>query len=121
GKLQQPWLGVYYYPITNDIAQQYALAVDHGAWVPPSGVLGQEPVVASGPADKAGLQAGDIITQVDGSEVNRQHSLTSLISQDRIGQVIDLTVVRAGKTTHLKVTLAAAPTDTTLPTTQSLY
>ena len=109
GKLQQPWLGVYYIPITNDVAQQYSLSVNRGAWIPPMGVIGQDPIVAGGPADKAGLQAGDIITQADGTTVDQSHSLTSIISQDSVGQQVGLTVIRNGKTIHVSATLQAEP------------
>lgn len=110
GKLQQPWIGVYYIPITNDVVQQYNLSVNSGAWIPVPGAIGQDPIIAGGPADSAGLKAGDIITQADGTAIDQSHSLTSIISQDRVGQKVDLTVIRDGKTIHISVTLGAAPT-----------
>ena len=118
GKLQQPWLGVYYIPITNDVSQQYALDTNRGAWVPPTGVLGQDPIVAGGPADKARVQAGDIITTVDGTKIDQNTSLTAIISRDSVGQFVSLTVRRAGKTITLHATLTAAPSDSNA-TTQS--
>lgn len=120
GKLQQPWLGLYYIPITNDVAQQYALSVNRGAWVPPVGVLGQDPIVANGPADKAGVRAGDIITAVDGVMINQNSSLTSLISRDTVGQTVSLRIVRGSTTLTLRAQLSVAPSDdTTDATTQS--
>ena len=110
GKLEQPWLGVYYIPITNDVAQQYSLSVNRGAWIPVPGAIGQDPIIAGGPAESAGLKAGDIITQADGTTIDQSHSLTSIISQDKVGQKIDLTVIRNGKTMHITVTLGTAPT-----------
>jgi S1-C subfamily serine protease len=110
GKLQQPWLGVYYIPITNDVAQQYGLSVSRGAWIPVPGAIGQDPIIAGGPAESAGLKAGDIITQADGTTIDQSHSLTAVISQDKVGQKVDLTVIRGGKTIHVTVTLGAAPT-----------
>lgn len=109
GKLQQPWLGVYYIPITNDVAQQYSLSTNRGAWIPPMGVIEKDPIVAGGPADKAGLQAGDIITQADGTTIDQTHSLTAIIGQDKVGQQVSLTIVRNGKTTHVQATLQAEP------------
>lgn len=110
GKLQQPWLGVYYIPITNDVVQQYNLDVSQGAWIPVKGAIGQDPIVAGGPADKAGLQAGDIITKVDGTAIDQSHSLTSIIGQDKVDQQVNLTIVRSGKTMQVQATLGAAPT-----------
>lgn len=113
GKLQQPYLGVYYIPITSDVAQQYSLGTTDGAWVPPVGILGQNPIVPGGPADKAGVQPGDIITKIDGTSINQGASLTSIIGRDNIGQAVTLTVLRNGKTLNLKAALAAAPSDAT--------
>jgi len=122
GKLEQPWLGVYYIPLTNDVVQQYGLDVSHGAWVPSATIIGQDPIVPGGPADKAGLKQGDVITKVDGQTIDQNHSLTSIISQDRVGQQITLTVTRNGKTITVNATLQAAPTsssNTPDATTQS--
>lgn len=122
GKLQQPWLGVYYIPLTNDVVQQYGLDVNSGAWIPSATIIGQDPIVSGGPADKAGLKQGDVITKVDGQTIDQNHSLTSIISQDKVGQQVSLTVVRNSKTINVNVTLEAAPTspaNNTGATTQS--
>lgn len=112
GKLQQPYLGVYYIPLTDDVAQQYSLSTTRGAWIPPTGVVGQNPIAVGGPADKAGLQAGDIISKVDGTSIDQSTSLTSLIDKDQVGQSVTLTVLRNGKTITVKATLGAEPSDT---------
>jgi serine protease Do len=109
GKLQQPYLGVYYIPLTDDVAQQYDLHVSRGAWVPPAGVAGQDPIIAGGPAAKAGLKSGDIITKIDGTTINQNNSLTSIIDQKQVGQTVDLTVIRDGNTMDIKAQLGAAP------------
>lgn len=117
GKLQQPWLGVYYIPLTNDIVQQYGLDVSSGAWIPSATIIGQDPIISGGPADKAGLKQGDVITKVDGQTIDQSHSLTSVISQDKVGQQINLTVIRNSKTINVSVTLQAAPAS--VPTNNS--
>jgi serine protease Do len=113
GKLQQPYLGVYYVPLTDDVAQQYSLSSTRGAWIPPMGVVGQNPIVSGGPADKAGLQAGDIITKIDGIAIDQGTSLTSILDKDQVGQTVTLTVLRQGKTSTIKAVLGATPVDTT--------
>jgi serine protease Do len=109
GKLQQPYLGVYYIPLTDDIAQQYSLSTKRGAWIPPIGVLGQNPIISGGPADNAGLQPGDVITKIDGTAIGQTTSLTSVLDKDQPGQKVTLTVERQGKTIMIKVTLGTAP------------
>jgi len=110
GKLQQPYLGVVYIPITNDVAQQYNLSVNQGAWIPPSGVIGQDPIESGSPAASAGLQSGDIITKIDSKAINENNSLTSILDQDSVGQTVNLTVIRNSKTISIQATLGTAPT-----------
>jgi serine protease Do len=110
GKLEQPYLGIVYIPITADVAQQYSLNVNSGAYIPPSADVGQQTVISGGPAAQAGLQEGDIIMDINGTPINENKSITSILDQDSVGQVITLTVNRSGKTISIKVTLGTAPT-----------
>ena len=105
GTFARPFLGVRYIPLTPAVAKQYALAVDHGAYIAPSGITGQDPVVGGSPADKAGLQPGDIITKVDSQALGATSSLTTAINKYKPGDVVTLTVLRDGKTLSLSATL----------------
>lgn len=109
GKLQRPYLGVHYVPLTSDIAQQYNLSVSRGAYIPTASQLGDKPILDGSPAAKAGLQPGDIITKVGNSTVDQSTSLTSLLSKHKVGDTISLTIVRGTKTLTVNVTLGAAP------------
>ncbi|HSX30943.1 MAG TPA: trypsin-like peptidase domain-containing protein [Candidatus Saccharimonadales bacterium] len=110
GKLQRPYLGVVYVPITSDVVNQYNLTVDQGAYIPTADQAdGQDTVVAGGPADNAGVKPGDIITQLDGTNVNQNSSLTSLLDKHKVGDSVSLTIVRGGKTLTKTVTLGTAP------------
>lgn len=109
GKLQQPYLGVRYLPLTADVAQQYDLDVDHGAYIAPAADASQPSVIAGSPAEKAGLKEGDVITKVNGTDINQNHSLTSLLDQHQPGDKVTLTIVRDGKTQSIDVTLGTAP------------
>lgn len=110
GKLQRPYLGVVYIPITSDVKQQYNLSVDSGAYIPTSDQAGQDTIISGGPADQAGVQAGDVITQVNGTDINQSTSLTSLLDKHKVGDTVSLTLVRDGKTISKMVTLGSAPT-----------
>ena len=111
GKLQRPYLGVVYVPITNDIKQQYSLSVSDGAYIPTADQAGQATIISGGPADKAGLLPGDIITKVDGNDINQTTSLVSLLDKHKVGDTVNLTIVRGGKTLTKAATLQAAPTN----------
>ena len=69
----------------------------------------QEPIVAGGPAEQAGLQAGDIITGVNGTALDATHPLDLVMSQSAPGQTITLDVLRNGQTSQVSVTLGTRP------------
>lgn len=56
-------------------------------------------------ADKSGLQAGDIITAADGTEITSGSELSAVIRKHSAGDEISLTVLRGGKTSEFTVTL----------------
>ncbi len=107
GKLQKAYLGVRYLDINSDVSRQYSLSVDQGAYL--IGNSGQPAIIAGGPADKAGLKAGDVITQVNGSDINAKQSLATLIGQHQPGDVVTLTILRVGKSQQISVTLGTLP------------
>ncbi len=65
-------------------------------------------VVAGGPADKAGLRAGDVVTAVDGHRVTGPDELVIEIRKHRPGDVITVTYTRGGSTRTTQVTLGGA-------------
>ena len=67
------------------------------------------PIVSGGPAEKAGLKAGDILTAVDGTALDATHPLDLVMSQHAPGQTITLDVLRNGKSTQVQVTLGTRP------------
>jgi serine protease Do len=107
GQLQQPYLGVRYVSLTNDLAHQFNLKVTRGAYVVSSDT---EPAILSGsPAEKAGLKDHDVITKVNNITINDKTSLTSALSKFKVGDTVTLTVNRDGKTVAIKATLGNAP------------
>lgn len=110
GKLQRTYLGVVYVMVTDDIAKEYDLSVKRGAYVPRSEEVSGQPVVADGPAEKAGIQEGDVITKINNIAINEKTSLVALLSKYKVGDTIDVTIVRGNETKVLQATLAAAPT-----------
>jgi S1-C subfamily serine protease len=110
GNFSRPYLGVRYVPLTADIAKEYNLKVKQGAFIPPSSDPASPSVLAGGPADKAGLKESDVITAINGTSINENHSLTSLLSPHQPGDKVTLTVIRGGDTKKINVTLGALPT-----------
>lgn len=108
GQLLQPYLGVRYVSLTDDIAYQYNLSVKRGAYIAPT-TDGQESIISGSPASKAGLKEKDIITKVNNVSIDDKTSLTSALSRFKVGDTVTLTVAREGKTITVKATLEAAP------------
>ncbi len=110
GKFEQPYLGVRYAPLTNDIAKQLGLTVTRGAYIlTPEQADGQDTIVDGSPAEKAGLQPGDTIIAVDGTNIDERHNLTSLLDQKGVGEKVTLKIIHDGKNTNKNVTLEIAP------------
>jgi S1-C subfamily serine protease len=78
------------------------------------GALVQE-VVAGSPAEAAGVQVGDIITEVDGMPIDANHRLADVVSQYQPGDPVKITVWRAGATKSITATLGENPQDSTRP------
>jgi serine protease Do len=66
-------------------------------------------IVPGGPADQAGLQAGDIITAIDGTALDTTHPLDLVTSQHAPGDSIKVDALRDGQTVHLTVVLGTRP------------
>ncbi len=110
GKLQQPYLGVAYVSLTDDVAQQLNLKVKRGAYIAPSRISGaQHPVITGSPAEKAGVKEGDIITKIDAVAVDQNNNLTSILGKRKVGDKVTLTVVRDDKTITLTATIESFP------------
>ena len=102
GHATHPYVGVEYVPLTPAIAAQLNVTTTQGALI--------ENVVASSPAETAGLQKGDIVTQIDGKDLTTDSSFAETIDNHKPGDVITLTVNRNGQTQQVKVTLGTRPT-----------
>ena len=78
------------------------------------GAVVQE-VVAGSPAEAAGVQVGDIITEVDGTPIDANHRLADVVSQYQPGDRVKLKVWRAGDAKSVTATLGENPQDSTRP------
>src|SRR5882672_151616 len=98
GKVTRGWLGVTIQPLTAELARGFNVTEGTGALV--AGVQDKSP------AARAGIKAGDIITQYDGQKVSKSADLPKLVATTPVGRQVPVTVVREGKTMALNVTIA---------------
>jgi serine protease Do len=101
GSVERGWLGVEIQPVTDDIAESLGMKSDKGALV--------SSAQDDSPAKKAGIVAGDVITQVDGKDVDSTKELARLIAGYAPGKSVDVTVLRNGKNETVKVELGKLP------------
>lgn len=102
GKVERAYLGVQYLSITPEVRRQYDLPVKKGDYIFAQRGNSVQP---GGPADKAGVKDGDIITAVNGHKVGEVASVSSLVSEYEPGARVELTILRDGKTITLSATL----------------
>jgi S1-C subfamily serine protease len=110
--LARPYLGIRFETIDLAIQKANGLPVANGAWIPTASAAGSgsgDVIVPGGPAAQGGLQAGDIITAVDGTALDASHPLDMVTSQLAPGASAKLDVLRAGQTTQLTVVLGTRP------------
>ena len=106
GTIQKAYLGVQFIAITPDIRAELNLSEKNGALVR-TGSSTQSAVVSGGPADKAGIREGDIITKVNDRVVGEQGGLGSLIAEFVPNEQVTLTIIRDGKTQEISLTLGS--------------
>jgi serine protease Do len=101
GSVTRGWIGVQIQPVTPDIADSLGLKKAEGALV-------AEPQ-ANSPAQKAGIEAGDVITSVDGKEVKDARDLAKKIGALAPKSSVKLTVLHKGAEKTLTLTLGELP------------
>jgi serine protease Do len=97
GRTRRGWLGVFIQEVTEDIAESLGLDVARGALV--------ASVTQTGPADKAGIQAGDVIISFDGKEVDKSRDLPRIVAETEVEKTVLVRVIRNGEEIALSVTL----------------
>src|SRR6266446_4102516 len=101
GSVSRGWIGVQIQPVTQDIADSMGLNQAEGALV-------AEPQ-ANGPAAKAGIESGDVITAVNGQSVKDARELARIIGGFAPGSTAKLDVLHKGKSRVVSLTLGQLP------------
>lgn len=101
GRIIVPWIGMAYTEITEEIAKAYNLPSDHGVIV---GSVGP-----GSPADRAGIQQGDIIIEMNGKPLKDAGQLQEFIREAEVGTRLRLTLLRDGQRRTVTVTLEEMP------------
>ena len=101
GSVSRGWIGVQIQPVTSDIADSLGMKKAEGALV-------AEPQ-ANGPAAKAGIESGDVITAVNGEPVKDERELARTIGGLAPGNAVKLNVLHKGQDKTVNLTLGQLP------------
>jgi 2-alkenal reductase len=101
GQVNRPYLGITFQPVDPNEANDLGVMVGEGVQV--------ERVEPNSPVALAGLQVNDIIVRINDTPVNANTSLLNLMLRFRVGQQVNVDIVRDGQPQTLQVTLGEFP------------
>ena len=103
GKVDRGYIGVQISSVSEDEAEALGTKDLNGAYI--------SNVTKGGPADKAGIQAGDIVRAVNGEAVKTSADLTKKVAQFKPGDKMVLSIYRGGKLVQITVTSGLRPSE----------
>jgi serine protease Do len=105
GEVTRGYLGANIQSIDPDLSKALKMEQSKGALV--------AEVVPGGPAEKAGIKAGDVIVSFDGKPVNDSHDLPAMVAATTIGRKVPINLVRNGKAIEISAVIAKLESDGT--------
>jgi serine protease Do len=111
GKVTRGRIGVTAQPLTRELARSFGLEETQGALI--------ASVDPGGPAAKAGVKAGDVVTKFNGKDIADTNDLPRLVAAAKPGEKATITVWRDGKEERLEVTPGELPPDKPLAQAES--
>ena len=101
GRATHPWLGITGETITPRAAEEFG--VEQGAFI--------REVLGNGPAARAGMRPNDVVVSFAGEPIESMDALVVAIREHRVGEEVEIVVVRGGDRVTLKATLGDKPAD----------
>lgn len=103
GKITRGWLGIAIQEITKDLAESFGMKNTNGALV--------AGVEKNGPADKGGLEAGDVILKFDSKPITTSADLPRAVGSTKPGKIVPVEVLRKGSVKTLNIGVGEMPSD----------
>jgi serine protease Do len=97
GRTKRGWMGVRIQGISEDVAKSLGLKNEDGALI--------ASVTKDGPADKAGIQAGDVVVEFNGVKIREVRDLTKTVAATRIGATVPVKFIRRGDEKSARITV----------------
>lgn len=105
GKITRGWLGIAIQELTKELAESFGMKNTNGALV--------AGVEKNGPADRGGLEAGDVITKFDGKPIVVSADLPRVVGATKPGKIVAVEVLRKGSAKTLNIGVGEMPTEQT--------
>jgi serine protease Do len=103
GRVKRGWLGVRIQTVDASLAETFGLKEARGALVASA--------TPGGPAEKAGIQQGDVIYEFDGKSIDRMRTLPRMVAETSIGKEVEVKLWRKGQDMTMRITLGELPED----------
>jgi serine protease Do len=107
GRAIRPWIGIRYMEIVPEIARQLGVPDTHGIVI--------RSVVPQGPADRAGIREGDVLTAVGSQKIQEQNDLPRTVRAAQVGDTLKITGFRGNRALEFQVRLGEMPPPEQLP------
>jgi serine protease Do len=107
GKVIRGWLGVSIQNLTPELAKQFQLKNENGVLV--------GDVVEGSPAEKAGLQRGDVIVEFDGKKIGDPNQIRNMVANIEPGREVEVMIIRNNQEMKKKVAISDLPSDMQKP------
>ena len=105
GQVTRGWVGVQAQPVTPELATSFGLDHERG------GLVTQ--VMSGSPAERAGIQRGDIIVEFNGHKIDQVHKLPPVVANAPPGSKVAVTLMRKGREKTVQLTVAELPEEPT--------
>lgn len=103
GSVSRGWLGVLIQDVTRELAESFDMEHPHGALI--------AKVLPDGPAEKGGIEVGDIIVKFNGKEISFSSDLPPLVGSTIVGATVPIDIIRRSKPKKLNIKILELPTD----------
>ncbi len=107
GKVIRGWLGVSVQPLTPELAKQFNILDVRGVLV--------GDVVEGGPAEKGGLQRGDVIIEYEGKKIEEPYQLRNMVASTLPGTPVEIKIIRDNRKETKKVIITELPGEMKMP------
>lgn len=95
GSVTRPFIGVLLQDVTKDLADYFGLEEPKGSII--------ADVVSNSPAEKAGLQRGDVILKINDTDIKNSNDVSNVVSKSKINDKLVMLILRNGQTQYVTV------------------